>query len=495
MKSETTRETVDLTNCDKEQIHIPGTVQAFGALIAFDESGVITRASENINGLQRMSAAELLGQKIDKLMAKEDFEKLLKTHDGEWQIVTGRLQGGSTVDMLLHGIDSERYIDIIAHDDALTVDSPALLRDFVNKTSKIFTISELVDCLASTVRQVSGIDRVKIYKFDANWNGEVIAEKRDAAMPSYLGLHFPQSDIPKQARELYQRNKVRVIADIEAVNPQIIDAGSRAPIDLSFSFVRSVSEIHLQYLRNMSINASMSLSLFDGERFWGLVACHHRTAMKFSFQQASLFESLVDVASSRITDLNRVAAAEERASRLDDVQNMLLNVTRNGRLEALIDQRPTMQDLISSTGVIIAIDGKLSKRGAVPDDDTVARLVTWLDRGKEDVVAFDDMPHRYANDIASYVCGLLALRLKGKKSSWIMWTRLEAISEVNWAGDPYKPSEDSPFGTRLYPRSSFELWKETSRGHSNPWEAVELSSAKALSDMIGNLIEQNLIAS
>lgn len=494
MNTELTRDPVDLSNCDKEQIHIPGTVQPFGALIAFDDNCVVTRASENINSLQARTASELLGQNMDTVFEKTDLEKLLKTYDGEWQILTTRLIGGSTVDVMLHGAGTERYFDIAPHDESRVLNTQALLRDFVNKTSKIFSVAELVDCLATTVRDISGIDRVKIYQFDANWNGEVIAEKRAPEMPSYLGLHFPHSDIPKQARELYQRNKVRVISDINAVNPKIIDSGSVAPLDLSFSYVRSVSEIHLQYLRNMNVEASMSLSLFEGDKFWGLVACHHRTPINFTFQQASLFESVVDVASSRITDLQRVAAAEERAARLNDVQTMVMNVTRSAQIDALITQRPTMKDLINCTGMVIALDGKFSKHGAVPDDDTVARLITWLERGKESAVIHDDMPHRYANDIASYACGLLAVRLKGKPRSWIMWMRLEAIDEVSWAGDPYKPNEESPFGSRLYPRTSFELWKETSRGRSTPWEDIEVSSAKALGETISSLIEQKVIA-
>ncbi|MBU6454069.1 MAG: GAF domain-containing protein [Cyanobacteria bacterium REEB67] len=482
---------VDLTNCDKEQIHIPEAVQSFGALLAFDDNNQITRISANLPRLLGTPDTEgILGCNLSTVFEPKDIDSILKASSGTgWQIYHCVTSSGLSVNVLLHDSGRERYIDLIPVDEIHNEPNTAtILLDFVSRASKTTTVLALAELLARTVRSISKFDRVKVYKFDKEWNGEVIAENRDAKAPSYLGLHFPQSDIPKQARELYQRNKVRVIANVDGARTPLISNEAGAPLDLSFSFVRSVSEIHLQYLRNMGVAASMSLSIFNDNKFWGLVACHHYSPRTVTFQEAALYEALSDICSGRLADLDKVEKAEIEAESLRNVQEIAKNVSGSGKLQTLLQGRPKMQDLIESTAAIICLDGQIMKTGAAPDDLTISKLVNWLERGREDIVAFDDLPERFSEEIGAYACGLLAASLGERSKSWIIWLRFEITKEVNWAGDPYKPAEETPFGTRLYPRSSFELWKEVKRGTSAPWLDWESETAKSLSQLISRFL-------
>jgi two-component system, chemotaxis family, sensor kinase Cph1 len=488
---EVSLQAVDLTNCDKEQIHIPEAVQSFGALLAFDDNNQITRVSANLpHFLGLTDTQDLFDKNLSIVFEQTDIENILKapTNAG-WQIYHCVTRSGRSVNALLHDSGRERYIDLIPVDENHSEPNTAsILLDFVARASKATTVLALAELLARSVRAISKFDRVKVYKFDEEWNGEVIAENRDPKVPSYLGLHFPQSDIPKQARELYQRNKVRVIADVDGAKTPLLSNGSEAPLDMSFSFVRSVSEIHLQYLRNMGVAASMSLSVFNDNKFWGLVACHNYSPRTVTFQEAALYEALSDICSGRLADLDKVERAEVEAESLRNVQEMAKNVSGTGKLQTLLQGRPKMQDLIESTAAIICLDGQIMKTGAAPDDLTLSKLISWLDRGREDVVAFDDLPGRFSEEIGAYACGLLAARLSERSKSWIIWLRFEITREVNWAGDPYKPAEETPFGTRLYPRSSFELWKEVKRGTSAPWLDWERETAKSLSQLISRFL-------
>ena len=487
----------DLTNCDKEQIHIPGTVQSFGAVIAFNGEDQITRASVNACALLGFQTVQdLLNQPLSIILKASDIENLLgATLSSGWAIHNCVTKTGVDVNVLLHDSGAEKYLDIIPVDNSLPfLNTAAILLDFVAKVSKTESVDDLSNLLARTVRSISKFDRVKIYKFDEAFNGEVVAEARDSKVPSYLGLHFPQSDIPKQALELYMRNKVRVIADIEAVKAPIITSGELPPLDLSFSFVRSVSDIHLQYLRNMEVTSSMSLSIFNGNKFWGLVACHHYSARRFTFAEAALYEALCDICSGRLADLDKVERAQIESESLRNVQEMAKNVSSSGKLQTLLQGRPRLQDLLDSTAAIVILDGKIMKTGAAPDDLTITKLAGWLDRGREEIVSFDDLPGRFSEEIGAYACGLLAAKLTDRPKSWIMWLRFEITKEVNWAGDPYKPLEESPYGTRLFPRSSFALWKEIKRGTSAPWLKWERETATTLSQLLSKFVESGQVS-
>lgn len=479
---------LSIENCDKEQIHIPGTVQSFGALIAFDKQNVVTRATENVKDILGIEAEKLLGTPLSTIFDEGELSKIKPEDDNDHFYCTDLVaKNGYKLCAHSHITIGESFLDLVPAKQERPLDFFSTIRSFSNRFSTATNEVDLAQMIAEKIRQVSKFDRVKVYKFDSEWNGEVIAESREASMPSYLGLHFPASDIPVQARELYLRNRLRVIADIDDPQSTLIDNGELTPLDMSFSFVRSVSPIHLQYLRNMEVRASMSISLFNGNKFWGLVACHHASPKTFCLDDALFYYSMSEFCSTRITELNKVVSADLKSAAFAVVEHMIDNVKKSGSPDSLIEQRPSLDTLVNSTGCALIVGDKILKKNAVPDNDTIRSLIAWLERD-EPVFACDDLPARYGSSIGSYACGLLATKIQGLSKSWILWFRFEISNEVKWAGDPFKPTDENQFGSRLFPRTSFALWTESRRGRSAAWEKHEIEAAKLLANVLSSAI-------
>lgn len=479
---------LDVTNCDQEQIHIPGSVQNFGALIACRKNGVITRASSNLSTLFGLSPDDLIGKNIDSIFKEDELKQIDRAAT---ELVRPSfmltLSNGTVLNALWHNATEEQYFDLLptSPKDNLSEFSSAITKLGV-KLSSVSTEAAFAQLVAEQVRDVSKFDRVKIYKFDKNWNGEVIAESRKDSMPSYKGLHFPHTDIPKQARELYIRNRVRVISDVDGQQSPLLEEPSLAPIDLSFSFVRSVSPIHLQYLRNMNVRASMSISLFEKGKFWGLIACHHESSRTFSLAEYSFYQSVSQLCSNRLSDLSKLAESEIKLQYLSTIQEIAANLMDSHDLKSLMTSHPSLNELIHSTGNVFFSGDVVLRKNSTPDNPTLQSLIEWLECCPDDeVFACDDLPARYGHDIGAYACGLLAAKIPDVNKSWVLWLRPEMAKAVNWAGDPFKPNNASPFGDRLYPRTSFELWKETVKGISAPWQPWELEAAGFLAKILG----------
>lgn len=484
---------VDITNCDQEQIHIPGSVQNFGALVAYRKDGHITRASENIRELLDVDAKNLIGKNVSCFLDSEEL-KLFDRSSSELlrPSIVLTLKSGKKVDALWHSGSDEQYLDLLAQ-SSNRADYAGAVSNLGVKLSSTTSEQQLAQMIADFVRDISKFDRVKVYKFDRNWNGAVIAESRKESIPSYKGLHFPHTDIPKQARELYIRNRVRVISDVEGAQSPIVEEPELAPLDLSFSFVRSVSPIHLQYLRNMKVRASMSISLFEKGRFWGLIACHHESARNFTLQEFGLYQTLSQLCSNRLSDLHKLAESEIKLKYLSTIQDIAANLLDSHDLKSLIQKHPTLDELIHSTGNVFISDGTILRKNATPDNPTLQSLIEWLECGpNEEVFACDDLPSRYGHDIGAYACGLLAAKVPSHNKSWLIWLRPEMSKTVHWAGDPFKPSTDSPYGERLYPRTSFELWKETVKGVSAPWQQWEIEAAGFLAKILSKSLSNKV---
>lgn len=484
------REEVNIDNCAKEQIHIPGSIQSFGYLIAFDDNSKITRASENIEEITGERAAALVGQDLSRILNPKDLERLDNTGNElrrRNSIIS--LKSGHQLGCVIHSAGKECFLDLVANKSEGTQIFLAI-SELSASLSRAKSLEELAKIMVDTIRKVSKFDRVKLYQFDKDWHGEVIAEARAPEMPSYKGLHFPESDIPKQARELYIRNRVRVIADVEDAQSIIYQHPDAKPLDLSFSFVRSVSPIHLQYLRNMDVRASMSISIFENGEFWGLIACHHRNARQFDLFESDFYKVAGELLSNRLTELKTVESKEAQAERISLAQIMLATMSRDHSVDPIMEPPHSLDNLIRCTGVAAILGHETLKRNAVPDNESLENLVNWLERGAQTVFCCDDLPSRYNRDIGSYACGLLAVKVQAPSDEphWLIWFRPEVALEVDWAGDPFAPKQTAPYGDRLFPRTSFELWKEIKRGHAVPWTGFEIDTAKYLAEVVGNYL-------
>lgn len=494
----------DLSACESEPIATPDAIQPFGALFAVDdETGRILAISANSGEIVGRESSALLNGRIESLFGPGSFHRLRGMVRGESDLSESYVER-VTVD------GTERDFDLFAHrsDGVLLVEvEPAQsqsaseveaffgrVRTAVARLQAAGTVAEVADILSSTSRELSGYDRVMVYRFDCDWNGEVIAERCDEQMTPYLGLRYPASDIPRQARQLYLRNMLRLIPDatyepvplLPTTNPL-----SGKPFDLSLSVLRSVSPVHLEYLANMGVAATLTASLMKHGQLWGLVAAHHRTPFHPAFRIRVACELLARTAALQITTLEDAAENAYRL-RLQTLQPALLDaVDRRGEFtEAITNDQ--LLDMVNATGAAVKTEGEPVLVGRTPRLREVRAILNWLrDRDGSD----GDRP--FASDclpldnpdfaaIKETACGLLAVPLTTTKGGWILWFRPELVRSISWGGQPNKPFEAD--GMRISPRKSFEAWKEIVSLHSMPWESAQIAAAVELRRLVSDVM-------
>jgi light-regulated signal transduction histidine kinase (bacteriophytochrome) len=340
---------------------------------------------------------------------------------------------------------------------------------------------------AEQVRSLTGFDRVMIYRFLEDGSGTVIAETKSEEMESYLGLHYPESDIPKQARELYRTNWMRSIPDVSytplPLHPET-NPSTRAPLDLSHSVLRSVSPLHVQYLKNMGVGASMSLSIVHRDQLWGLIACHHRTPHFAPCDARAACEIFAQVYSLQLESRLHAETYEYSLQQRSVHQQMVTRLAREEHLsDGLIRYRPNLLDLIQADGVAVWVDGEFGEVGHTPGAAAVQSLVRQLDQ-REDEGVFstaclaEEVPE--CAGVLGDTAGLLALSVSRARKDYILWFRREIVETVTWAGNPTKAIQKVGTEERLTPRASFAAWRETVRGRSRPWQPNEIEAAQAL---------------
>ncbi|NEK57008.1 SpoIIE family protein phosphatase [Geodermatophilus sabuli] len=482
-----------LQRCADEPIAVPGAIQPHGALLAVTEPELaVVVASAN--------AAELLGEGDDlsAVLGDADLTRLRAGLAGDLAElnplrVTVR---GAEFDLVVSRADGLLLTEWEPVEGAEEAGAawhrrlPAVLQ----RLSATTGLAGLADTLARDVRTLTGFDRVMVYRFDPEWNGEVVAEARRADLAPFLGLRYPASDIPAQARALYTTNWLRLIPDATyrpvPLRPAT-DPRTGRPLDLSGAALRSVSPVHLEYLANMGVISSMSVSLIDRGRLWGLIACHHyagphrpsvadRTAAEFLGRTASLLLHTTVEAGER-DDV--VGVAERQAALV-----AALGRTPRAPAQALTEGSPTVLDLLPAGGAALRLDGRLHLIGTTPPADRVAALVpALLATGAPATDALAQVLPGAA-DVAATASGLLAVEVGA--GDFLAWFRPETVREVTWGGDPHtSKTVDTGAGPRLSPRRSFAAWSETVRGTAPPWRPHEIAAARALA---GHLTESAL---
>ena len=339
---------------------------------------------------------------------------------------------------------------------------------------------------ARSVRALTGFDRVMVYRFDEEGSGEVVAEAARSGIGSFLGLRYPASDIPAQARTLYLRNLFRVIADVSVAPVPVIpvlDEGG-APLDLSLAITRAVSPIHIEYLRNMGVKASMSISIVIDGRLWGLFACHHYEPLLPSLQNRSLAELIGQMFAMKLESRQRQDRSEQFAKARQITDTLLGALGTNAAL--LTDPMwlgETLNQAIESDGVGVVINGRVALSGLAPNEREFQQIVRVLNgMASNRIYATDELNKllRLTDTPEGAVSGLLAMPISRSPRDYLVLFRQERVRSVRWAGDPHKPVEYGPNGPRLSPRKSFESWAELVRGRSAPFTQTELRVAEIL---------------
>jgi light-regulated signal transduction histidine kinase (bacteriophytochrome)/CheY-like chemotaxis protein len=477
---------VNLTNCDREPIHLLGRVQPFGFLIAASSADwLVERVSQNISNWIDAPPASLLGKPLDSIVSG-DVVHALRGHlqgavmgDTIARIFGLKLVKDTPFDVAVHLVEDSAIIECEPTIDDNSLNTAATVRGMMARLHQTDSDRAFYRVAAREMRALTGFDRVMVYRFDQDGSGEVIAESARAGLESYLGLHYPASDIPQQARVLYERNWLRIIPDVNAVpvpiEPELGRQGR--PIDLSMSILRSVSSIHLEYLRNMGVQASMSVSILRQNRLWGLFACHHYAPHLVGFGRRTAAELFGQMFSLLMENREREAevAYELRGQKIH--QRIITVMASEGQqFDSIVTHLDDIADLLECDGIGLWMSDRGILKGRTPDDVQFAQLVEYLKH--QDIVDIHAQHHIAAEyppgkEFADRACGMLVVPLSRPARDYLVFFREEAARYVNWAGDPTKPVTVGPLGDRLTPRKSFALWKETVKGQSRSWKAVE----------------------
>lgn len=492
--------------CDAEPIHIPGGIQPHGYLLCLSSTLAIVQASENIAALAGSPVEQLLGKPVDVVIGAAAAARVAHAAAtamlDEAPLYVGVMGNpffrareavqddlatdvdGPELDITMHRHDGNLIVEleIARHSNADVFASMyPLVRTFTRSLQDVGTLTELGELAVREVRAMTGFGRVLLYKFDDEGRSQVLAEHIEDGYTSFLNQLFPASDIPRQARALYVKQRVRLVANAQAKAARLVPALNPVtgrPTDLTYAALRSFSPIHLEYMRNMGTHASMSVSLVVRGQLWGLISCHHHDPRLVPFEVRVAIEHLGQIVSLQIE------AKEERAEtayllRLRRTMSRLTGALaeQDDYLSALKSSPDDLLCFAGSTGAAIVVDGKATLVGSTPDQETVLALSQWLSSSTSGVYATDALSQAWprASGHADTASGILAVPISQIFRNYVLWFRPETTRTITWAGEPVKrvSSQDGSAA----PRKDFAPWLETVRNRSIRWHPVELEIA------------------
>ncbi|MGV3663967.1 MAG: ATP-binding protein [Prosthecobacter sp.] len=495
-------EPVDLSNCDREPIHIPGSIQPHAVMIVLEEPALkILQVTANVEELLGRKAEELCGQRLESVLKAEDLaylrEQILgKPLDAAPHYLPPLVAGdkGLGFEGLVHRhqgvliMELERWPD---HASQVHEEIYASLKHTLAHLQGTHGVVDFCQRAAEHVRRFTGFDRIMVYRFAEDDSGHVIAEARREDLESYLGWHYPASDIPKQARELFTRSQLRLNPDVRYRPVPLVPAvrpDTGAPLDMSYCVSRSMSPIHAEYLQNMGVDASMSISIVIGDKLWGLFACHHYSPRYVSHSARMACEFLAHMLSLQVGGKETEEQNEYAQMLLKRHRSLADALAKHAEFQtAVIDSEGSTFCGVNAGGSALLFNDVVHLRGKTPGEEVVRQLGDLLAEKIDAPVwsthslgeQFPEMaPH------AKTAAGVLAARLSRQSPSYLFWFRPEETQMVSWAGDKHKPMENGPLGDRLTPRKSFALWQEEVLGRSDPWLTCEVDLARVLRQSI-----------
>ncbi len=477
------RDIVTLTNCEHEPIHIPGKIQPHGFLIGVTSNWKIDFCTENIAVYLNILHTQVLGKDFTAVFGSETQKQILEYSNED------KIQDVFPLETELFGklfqISIHKSHDIYVleaepqfPDKEKLVDVYTQTIQFVTQMNNTKSLKDLCALVAHGTREITGYDRVMIYRFDEQYNGEVFAENCREDLEPFLGLHYPHTDIPAQARELYIRNELRLIVDIDYQPVPIftVDDQEHKNLDLSLSILRSTSPIHVEYLKNMGVGATLTISPIHHGRLWGLIACHHYSEKNISPEirlaaklQGQFITSQIDIRQSNDENIN----AQKTNLALEQLTSLDLPIIQDS-LET-ITAAPQLLELCNAAGVSIVSRGKIYKNGLTPCDEKITKLIEEIyAKGKNEIFTTNKISDEFP-EIAqdSNFAGIIYHSLGN--NDHIIWYRPESITEINWGGDPEKSIIKDSNG--LHPRNSFNIWKQIVKNQSSIWRQYEINAA------------------
>lgn len=500
---------LDLVSCEWEPIHIPGRVQSHGFLLAVNrESQKITYISDNLQSFISVNPSDILNKSLENFLevsgidtghtnllelfksAEEaDFEALnpvvAKTGDKKFNLIC-HLSGN----FMLLEFEPQ---DIPGDSELQRIVGLSLARILEAKT-----LSQTLQFAARQVKEIIGYDRVMLYKFWDDGHGEVVAEEKNEDLEPFMGLHYPASDIPKQARELYKINLVRIITDVNSTPAALIVSDpqySSEPLDLTHSTLRAVSPIHIEYLKNMGVQASFSISIVVKDKLWGLIACHNNSP-KFIDYKARNSAKLIGKILSSSLEYREEQEIKETGRQFDQVLQKIVSIAIKewNIADSLVNYDENILKLTNAHGAALIFEDKLYTLGTTPTRDEIFDLLKWMRiSGQPNLFHTDQLSQQFPRAInyKEIASGLMSCTLSKELNEFILWFKPEIKKTVTWAGNPDKPVEiDNDGISRLSPRRSFALWSQKVEGTSAPWTGAEVGVVMKLREEIVHIISQ-----
>ncbi|WP_395974671.1 ATP-binding protein [Chryseobacterium cucumeris] len=483
--------------CHEEPIHIPGSIQSFGYLIGIDaEFRTITFFSRNISDLFKIERSEeLFGRKI--IDFPESFQGIIDSEIYTSLDKFTRRKNETYFDKIfINGTEyhfsvfrSELYIFLEFEEVIINPN-----KRISNKYDNFYIIDnekELWNHLLETLSKVVNYDRMMVYKFMMDGSGKVIAEKKNENMESFLGLHYPESDIPKQARDLYLKKRKRIFGNVYADTVPIL---SRSPenIDLTYSASRGMSPVHAQYLKNSGVASSFSVSIIIDDHLWGLVTCQNVEPKHIDLEdrvQAGIFTALAANAYSSFKSKNELNYRLELNERMSQLKTEFLK--HNNLFNSLIECKKEIRNLPEADGLAIVSDENIITDGSTPDHENIGRVAAWaLSNTNERIYVSRNFLKDYGKELelTENAAGIAIYFIERDKNEMLIWFRKEFDEHINWAGNPEKKvsvfSQNGEERQMISPRTSFRIFTENIKGHSKRWNSRNVSAVQAVRDLI-----------
>jgi light-regulated signal transduction histidine kinase (bacteriophytochrome) len=494
----------DLTACDREPIHIPGSIQPHGVLVVVDAATRhILQVSENAADILGVDLDAALDAPLDEVITlpADLFEDDERPAHSAWVPVSfPNATRPLSLYASVHAYDTRWMIEIEPRESYFEDDPIRVGYDLAHKLDLDHGVERASARVAKTIRNLLGYDRVMVYRFDHDWHGEVVAEARKDDLEAYLGLHYPATDIPVQARALYLRNRVRQISDCRYVPARIMpayDPETAAATDLSDVSLRSVSPVHLEYLGNMGVTASLVASIITNGKLWGLIACHHYRPFFADHRMREVADAVARSFATRVAAIEELAKIEIESTLLTVREKLITAFNESDRIdpELLASLAPELLEVVDADGIAIFAGNKVMRHGQLPDTEALLRIRDIVGTGAADgadgitgVLHTDSIGTRYPrlNDpaVTELGAGVIFMPLQEDAHNAVVWTRAEQVRHVRWAGNPALAKLETIPGARLSPRQSFSSWQETVSGHSRPWSRQHLDSARGLRVLI-----------
>jgi PAS domain S-box-containing protein len=493
--------TADLTNCEREQIHLAASIQPHGALIVLNEPDyTIVQASANAAEFLG-SSTHLIGTSIRKLGGTL-WERVLPHLDARIETIPVAVKchlgdPSAPLNVLFHHAPGNGGLILELEHAGSHVDFSQPVERALQTVLAASTLQSLCDESAAIFNEITGYDRVMIYRFDDSGHGEVFSETKKPDLEAFLGNRYPASDIPQIARRLYERNRVRLLADLDYTPSPLIPHLSPitgVDLDMSLCFLRSVSPIHVQYLKNMGVSATLVVSLMVGGKLWGLISCHHYSPRFLHFEMRAICELLAEVIGTRIAALESFVRGQGELSVRRLEQRMAESISRDGDWRgALFDGSQSLLQPLNASGAALLYEGQIITAGDVPSTEKIREIGKWLEPKLHDGVistASLGAEEPAFAPLTAIASGIVATRVSGELGEMLIWFRKERLQTVTWGGNPFKPTAIGTDPLELSPRRSFAQWHQVVEGTSDPWTAADLTAARLIGASVRDVILQ-----